>query len=280
MKTIAVIGPDQRAAQTVASQLARCRAIVGAGPQDNPDGVVAVVSAWTEADQKVVDAVSQAMGAVVLYRPRAVAEQQDRWQEQPGVYHCTSVGDVQEAVDTLFLNQRRWEADARRADLERADRVRVAVRLEMNKVASEMMGEGKHTDTHAAHSEYVQRLRLAVLRQGVACPSISHDSVTTPPQQKRNRLVELGALAAGMIGGLAMGFALGRVLGHPGWGLVLGLLLALVGAGVRVGVVRANERQGQAARQAAALKEAWSALTTDVLSRVQIPRVADAVGGR
>lgn len=285
MKKIAVIGPDQQHTHAVASQLTRCKAIVGAGPGEDLDGVVAVVGSWTPEDQRVVDAISQAMGAVVLYRPakleKAVHEKaahEKAWPQQPGVYHCTRVADVQDAVDAIALNKQRWEADARRADLERTERVRVAVKLEMNRAASEIINE--YPDAASAHRAFVQRLRLALLRQGVACPSIPEQVGETKSADVESRMPQLLALGAGVLGGLAVGFAFGRMLGQPWWGVAAGLLLALLGAAVRVWMVRSAERQARSARQAALWREKWVEITTDVLTRVQIPRVADAVGGR
>lgn len=283
MKKIAVIGPDQRTVHAVASQLTRCRAVVGAGPQDDLNGVVAVVGAWTPEDQKVVDAVSQAMGAVMLYRPprsRSAEPEGRAWQEQPGVYHCATVADVQEAVDTIVLNSQRWLADARRADLERSERVRVAVKLEMNRVASEIIQDPQLTDSAAAHRTYTQHLRVALLRQGVACPTFTEPESRELDAGREARVQQIIALVAGLIGGLALGFAIGRALGQPLWGVLAGVVLALFGAVARVWMVQAAERKARAAQRAVALKEAWNALTADVLARVQIPRVADAVGGR
>lgn len=287
MKTVAVIGPDQRHAHAVATQLMRCRAVVGAGPQDHPDGVIAVVGEHTQRDQEVVDAVIQAMGAVILYRPRsrdAAAQTEDNglapsWPEQVGVFHCTSVAEVQEAVDGLVLSRSRWAADARRADVERADRVRIAVRVEMNRVASNLLEGGAADDPQTAHEQFLRRLRAALLRQGVAWPAVDTERDLGPGRVARNSLGEAGALAAGVLGGLAAGFAVGRMLGEPLWGVLMGLLVAVVGAGVRLAMVRNGQRASEAAKRSAALRETWMGLVADVMSRVQIPRVADQVAG-
>lgn len=286
MKKIAVIGPDERSAQAVASQLTRCKAVLGAGPQDGVDAVVAVVGPWTPEDQRVVDAVSQAMGAVMLYRPRGGSpsdeqhsQRQRAWANQPGVYHCATVADVQEAVDSIVLNKQRWAADARRADLERSERVRVSVKLEMNRVASEIINDPTHNN-EAAHRAFTQRLRLAILRQGVSCPSIPVQVEGVSESNAEGRTQQFIALAVGAVGGLAVGFAVGRGTGNVLVGVLAGLLCAALGAMARVWMVRHAESKQRAAHRAVALKEAWSVLTTDVLTRVQIPRVADAVGGQ
>lgn len=291
VKTVAVIGPDHARAQAVATQLMRCRAVVGAGPQDNPDGVIAVVGECTERDYEVVNAVRQAMGAVILYRVRAPQDRpqhqpQDQeqppptpWPEQVGVFHCTSVAEVQEAVDGLVLSRSRWTADARRADLERADRVRIAVRVEMNKVTQALIDDGAAEDPQAAHEQFLRRLRAAVLRQGVAWPAVDTECDLEAAVQRRNVAGEFSALAAGLLGGLLAGFALGRVLGQPLLGLAVGLLIAVVGAGTRLFMVRSSHRAAEVAKRGAALRETWMGLVADVMSRVNIPRVADQIGG-
>lgn len=276
MKTIAVIGPDQRLAQTLATQLMRCRAKVGAGPQDNPDGVVAVVGDWTAADQGVVDAVSQAMGAVVLYRPASAHDTTKPWPHQPGVYHCTTVAEVQEAIDSLFLNRTRWFADARRADLEREDRVRIAVRLEMRRVASNLAEQVE--DLREAHERFVAHLQLAMLRHGVAWPAIQTDREMGEMDVTRNKTGEAGALAAGVIGGLALGFGLTRLTGQPVLGVILGLLVAVVGTGVRLTMVRSQQREADRAKHRATVRESWMALVADAMSRSNLPRVHETLG--
>lgn len=280
MKVIAVIGPDVHAAQSVAAQLLRCRAVVGAGPQQHPDGVLAVVGGWTAEDHKVVNAVTQAMGVVLLYQQQSEQAEASAWEAQPGVIICTTLSEVQNAVDNLVLHRQRWAADARRGDMERADRVRVAVRLEAKRVAQELLNTCDEGSEENLQELFEQHLRWALLRQGVACPSIHAQPMPQVSASTGLWWSVLVALLAGLCGGLAMGFGVGRALGQPWWGVVLGVVLALLSAGVRVALVRSAEHKALAARRAVALKESWAALTSDVLSRVQIPCVADAIGGR
>ncbi|MBC2681429.1 hypothetical protein [Corynebacterium anserum] len=275
MKTIAVIGPEQRRAQTLATQLMRCRVKVGAGPQDNPDGVIAVVGEWSPRDQEVVDAVSQAMGALVLYRPSSKQEGSNPWPQQPGVYHCTSVAEVQSAVDSLFLNRSRWYADARRADLEREDRVRIAVRLEMRRVATSLAEHME--DVNRAHERFVAHLQVALLRHGLAWPTIETTREVGEMEVTRNKMGEAVAVAAGLLGGVALGFGLGRVTGQPLLGLLCGVLVAAVGAGVRVAMVRTQRREADLAKYRANVRESWMALVADVMSRAHIPRVHESL---
>src|SRR5699024_583135 len=66
MKTIAVIGPDEAEAKKVAEQLTGVRAVPGAGPGKDIDGVVAVAGEPTVEAVEIVQAVARNIGVVAV----------------------------------------------------------------------------------------------------------------------------------------------------------------------------------------------------------------------
>lgn len=142
MKTVSVIGPGSRRTARLAEKLgaavpAGVRVVEGAGPENRPDVVVAAVGEPTGADIDVVRAVAQAMGVVVLFFDAPTAP----WPAFPGQVQCHSVEDVCAWVERLCVNMAEWKSDAFRADAERADRVRIAVRLAAGRISRDLVGE-------------------------------------------------------------------------------------------------------------------------------------------
>ena len=124
MKTIAVIGPDEAEAKKVAEQLTGVRAVPGAGPGKDIDGVVAVAGEPTVEAVEIVQAVARNIGVVAVLSDH-------RWPSIPGVHVRGSqdVAGLQRLIDRLYVDTKQWEMAARRADQQRLEQVRVAVRL-------------------------------------------------------------------------------------------------------------------------------------------------------
>lgn len=274
MKKVSVIGPDAAQVRQVAQQLQRCKPLVGAGPQDQPDGVVAVVHGWSAEDQQVVEAVAQAMGMAIILT-------QGEWPPQVGVLVCSDVSAVQRAIDEAVLDRERWAGDARRADVDRADQVRVAVRLEVHQVASDLL-QGSEAMPER-HEMFVRHLRRAVLRQGVPWPVVPVAEAPDMPSARRMLGMDDAAMhvaltvLASCAGGVAVAVACARLFGNPAVGILIGVLVAVAGAMGRWWLARQKLADARRAQEAAVLKEAWTALTADVLARIRIPRVAEEV---
>ncbi|HEY4599279.1 MAG TPA: hypothetical protein VIG58_07590, partial [Corynebacterium sp.] len=132
MKTIAVIGPDEAEAKKLAEQLTGVRAVPGAGPGKDIDGVVAVAGEPTVEAVEIVQAVARNIGVVAVLSDQ-------RWPNIPGVHVLGSrdVAGLQRLIDRLYVDTKQWEMAARRADQERLEQARVAIRLRMQRFIRE-----------------------------------------------------------------------------------------------------------------------------------------------
>lgn len=288
MKSIAVIGPDAAQLQAVASRLVRCRALPGGGPDDRPDGIIAVAGDYTPENEEVVVAVAVAMGAVVLYSPAP-------WPQIPGVHQCPvrtaltdpqDIAELQSWVDELWVDKQEWLLDARRADAERSERVRLWLRLQAQRTATEVLEAASEHPVRdivayagSCHREFVARLHVALLRQGVEAPFVD-DAVPTLPPAPGRRSGPLGMVLfalAGTIGLVAVGFGVGRGVGHPAWGLACGALAALALAGVRWRMAQRGVEAVDRERVHRVLREHWGGIAAEVASKVRTPRVAEAL---
>lgn len=276
MKTIAVIGPEQAAVEKVAAQLIGVRALPGAGPGEGIDGVVAVAGEATEEAVEIVQAVARRIGAVAVVTDH-------RWPNIPGVYVLSSqdASGLQRLIDHLYVDVRRWEVDARRADQQRVEQTRVAIRLRMQRFIREGctardLGEPGSEARQLVHQRFLAELRVAVLAQGILCPPL--DATPPPaatPVEVPGRSAQLATLAAGVVGIVGLLFAVGRLAGFPWLGLVLGLLAAAALGWFRLSAQQRSVARAQREADFRLLQEAWGAQVTEVIARMQVPRVAE-----
>ncbi|MGP9724476.1 hypothetical protein ACT3SZ_10740 [Corynebacterium sp. AOP40-9SA-29] len=317
MTVISVIGPDARVVEQVTAGVraldartggsTRRRYVAGAGPGE-ADGVVAVVSPDGSggaggaggADLEVLRAVRDAMGVVVLYAPASAHALTD----EAGVVHCTWEGDsaaapgqlagLSSVLDTMWVDSARWESDARRADAERLDRVRIAVRLAADRAATALLdgqdGSAAGFTAGELDARFRARLSVAVLEQGVDMPHLAPAetpqdagasgaagaSGTSGMSGMSGRLV---TAAAALGAGLAAAAGVLRLTDSLLAALAAGVVVAGATAGARWWAGRAARREREAARLAAALRRHWAATVTDVVARLVVPPVAGTVKG-
>lgn len=327
--TVSVIGPDEAAARQVAAALGevagagRHRIVVGAGPGSvaqrpgSSFGVVAVVpSPCTGEDARVVRAVVASVGGCVLYAESgggggdaaagaggadgaelgALAAEPGvvtvRWRSDAATDHA-ALTELAGVLDGMWVDVPRWIGDARRADADRADRVRIAVRLAAEETAAGLLDglrSGKGGTTVELDAAFRARLTVAVLEQGVEMPHLADPAGTADPAgaadptdsaglmrptgPDRSALV-LSAVAAGGAA-LAAGVAVGRFAGGAA-GTVVGFIVAAVVLLVRWRTVVAASRARGREAAASELRRRWTATVTDVVARMQVPSVATAV---
>jgi hypothetical protein len=300
---ISVIGPDARAVEQVTAGVGTATArrgrrfAAGAGPGE-ADGVVAVVtsSTVTAEDREVVRAVRDAMGVVVVYGPDG-----DTFPAEAGVVHCVwgddgyagqrSLAGLAEVVDGMWVDRERWVADARRADADRLDRVRIAVRLAAERIATELLdtGTGGTAGTAGtAGAEELDRmfraqLTVAVLEQGVEMPNLApaertgEEEDTSAPSGGTAPHLVTAAAALGAGGAAAAGVV--RLTDSPVAAVAAGVLVMTATAVARWWTGRAARREQAAARRAASLRRRWAATVTDVVARIVVPPVAERLPG-
>ncbi|MFE1668277.1 hypothetical protein ACFWIM_10465, partial [Corynebacterium bovis] len=149
-----------------------CRVRPGAGPGEGVDGVVAVVPRLGEEELEVVRAVRDAMGVcVVAVTGDDAASPPPPPPAEPGVVVCTPA-TVNAVVGELWVDRGRWVADARRADADRLERVRIAVRIDGERACRDVARawvEGRCADPDAVMAA---ALRRTVLAHGVAVPPL------------------------------------------------------------------------------------------------------------
>ncbi|WP_312809971.1 hypothetical protein [Corynebacterium variabile] len=154
---VSVIGPERDKVAAVAATLQERvpgrRFVVGAGP-DTAGGVIAVTAGKDSKDSKdtaIVRAVRDAMGGCVVYTGGELTA----LSAEPGVTVVPWDGDAADrrnidrlaaAVTDRWIDVPRWVSDARRADADRIDRVRVAVRLTAERHASDLLEPGGQAD--------------------------------------------------------------------------------------------------------------------------------------
>ncbi|MDK8891630.1 hypothetical protein QQA05_09520 [Corynebacterium macclintockiae] len=297
-KTISVIGPDGRAVAECAALLRarvertagktgeKLEVIEGAGPQQRPDIVVAVVSSATPEDREVARAVAQAMGVVLLW-PFGSDAPSSAWVDTPGWVWCEGVDEVCDWIHELGVDLEEWEVDARRADAERLDRVRIATRLSATRIAQEVLdtaeeserSAGNREDFEDLHSAFMVRLRLAVLEQGALFPPLPETQVQPPVRPTvvaRARASLVPVAAAGIAAGLGLGTMVGRIFGVIA-GIVVGLLVALAVVGARLAMLRHEAWKTRAAKESAVLRQHWAGVVTEVVARLDIPPVAPRI---
>jgi hypothetical protein len=340
--TVSVIGPDEATARDVAAALQgsggrpgggsggplRHRIVVGAGPDPvspHPGrsfGVVAVVPApCTAADARVVRAVVASVGGCVLYAESGGDDPAElaalvaepgvvtvRWHRDAATGAATdraALAELRAVLDGMWVDVPRWLADARRADADRADRVRITVRLAAEDIATDLLdgarrdsGDGRGgtvdaVDTAALDAVFRSRLTVAVLEQGVEMPHLTapedtpdtaedrestaatattDPAVTTRPDRSA---LALSALAAGGAA-LAAGAAAGRVAGAA-VGTVVALAVAALVLVIRWRTLVAASRTRGREAALVALRRRWTTTVTDVVARLQVPSVAVAV---
>ncbi len=306
MTVISVIGPDARAVEQVTAGVRTAagrpgrRFTAGAGPGE-ADGVVAVVTSAvvTADDMEVVRAVRDTMGVVVVYTQDGVDVA-----DEAGVVHCTwgadghagrrSLVGLADVIDGMWVDMDRWEADARRADADRLDRVRIAVRLAADRIATELLDQdapgiggagevGEAGEADELDRLFRARLSVAVLEQGVEMPHLApvgsrdvEEASTVPvadtqPRATVSRLVT-GAAAVGA--GLAAVAGVLRVTDSVLVAVLAGVVVMAMTATVRWWVGRVARREQAAARLTATLRRRWAATVTDVVARIAVPTVA------
>lgn len=314
-KTVSIIGPDSARVTACAEKLRELvrpgtTVIVGAGPEARPDVVVAVVGDPTAEDVDIAQAVSESVGFVVLIvdaTPRP-------WPHYPGWHSVESVEDAATLVNRACVDLTAWAGDAQRADAERLERVRMAIRLASHRISAELLGEVlgeppgeqakardrqggagagagvSESEAEQLHHRFVQRLRVAVAEQGVCFPrvdtgspalSAAPHSPTAPhssPPPTRERISGWALAAAGGLAGAAgVGALTYRITGSALAAIVAALLVWCALVGVRLWLVRSRHRAAERRANAQRLREVWIALVADVISHLHIPRIADTI---
>lgn len=172
MRVVSVIGPDRMSVDRLSATVRGCRVRPGAGPGEGVDGVVAVVPRLGEEELEVVRAVRDAMGVcVVAVTGDDAASPPPPPPAEPGVVVCTPA-TVNAVVGELWVDRGRWVADARRADADRLERVRIAVRIDGERACRDVARawvEGRCADPDAVMAA---ALRRTVLAHGVAVPPL------------------------------------------------------------------------------------------------------------
>lgn len=292
LKTISVIGPDARAVAECAAQLRtrveakasastageRFEVVEGAGPEQRPDIVVAAVGHATAEDREVARAVAQAMGVVLLW-PFGSDAPSSEWASTPGWVWCEDVDEVCGWIRALGVDVNEWEVQARRADAERLDRVRISTRLSATRIAQEVLEETDADRFEYLHAVFMARLRLAVLEQGVvfpALPEVQEEAPARPAVAVGSRASVVLAAAAGLAAGLGLGTMVGRLSG-PVAGVIVGVMVTLAVVGARLVMLRSEALKARAAKEDAVLRQHWSAVVTEVVARLEIPPVAPRI---
>lgn len=334
---VSVIGPDRVQAETVAEELRRRvphrQFVVGAGP-DIADGVVAVTGGdggtGAERDAAVVRAVRDATGGCVLYtgssRPCCDGPGVTvvRWgRSRPGqvdgpggparpgrdgVSDPVALDELAETVSSLWVDVPRWLRDARRADVDREERVKVAVRLSAERIISDLLDPSSGgpdpadpVGADALGELFLARLRCTVLEQGVEWPRVRGGDSVYPgaggdgvgegpgdvgdggsrdpyggeePGGDHNRMLLVLVASAGA--GVACALAAGRLAG-PAAGVVAGVVVALVLAVLRWRTVTAERRARRRVRTRTRLRSRWGVVVAEVVSRLRTPRAAEAL---
>lgn len=282
MKTVSIIGPDGQRVRAVADQLEQLarsvaspsrefHVLVGGGPETRPDCVLAVAEQPTAEDLRVIKAVIGAMGVVVLFTDAHRAA----WPDIPGALRVSSVGEAAEVIRSLRVDMKRWFADAHRADAERLDRVRISVRLAGGRLAKEC---AQHDDVAAAHATFVAGLRHAVVCHGVHFPSVALDAPdVTPEWASPVSRLETWLPLVGALGAVAMGAGIGRAVGNVAIGLALGVLVAVALVVLRLRLQKEHAARLRSGEVQQALQQHWAELVTQVVARLQIPRVSEQV---
>ena len=274
--TISVIGPSRHRVQQAAERLRVLRpqwqVLEGAGPDVSPTAVLAAVGPWDGPAREVVSAVCSGQGQAFVLSD-ATAEL------PPGAESLSSIEDFPDVLEAQQLDQRRWNADAFRADAERADRVKIALRLSATRAAKAIAAEGIHSPAEWDHGlqEFNALLRRETLAQGVEFPSVEQAPPEYPSVASAITPVDIAIAGAAAGGAVAAGFAVGRAFGAPVVGLVLGLLVA-TGLGVgRIMMLRRGQAHAAATQRAAAFTQQANTITTAVIARINIPRITTEI---
>lgn len=289
---VSVIGPERDKVAAVAAALQERvpgrRFVAGAGP-DTAGGVIAVTAGEEDEDAAIVRAVRDAMGGCVVYTGGELTA----LSAEPGVTVVPWDGDAADrrnidrlaaAVTDRWIDVPRWVSDARRADADRIDRVRVAVRLTAERHASDLLEPGGQADAATSDGRglldalFRARLRCTVLEHGVEWPHLpeSPTPAGASPVPGGDRQRELLVLVASCGAGLAAAVAVGRLAG-PLIGVFVGVIVAVTLALVRRRMLAGTRRERDRAAGAAQLRRQWGAVATEVVSRLRVPTVADAV---
>lgn len=288
---VSVIGPDSGVQHRVADALrvelgSGYTVKVGAGPDARPDVVIAAVGDPTAEDVDVVSAVAESQGLVVVFCGDATSS--SSWPTRPGWLHASSVPEVAQLIRGLGVDMHRWESDAHRADSERQQRVGIAIRLVTNRLAHRLIGEPgtppptgpvRGSDVPEIHAEFLDGLRVAVLEQGVAFPSV--DSSLAPQVEAEDvsvwESVEPWAWLSAVVAGTGMAALAWRLTGILVAAVLVGIVVAGLSVAARWWSRRAGRAEMESAQQCKRLRESWARIVADVISRLYIPRVADTL---
>lgn len=314
---LSVIGPDTEQVKEVVSglrvRLPGHRILVGVGP-DVADGVIAVASTDSE-NAEILRAVRNAMGGCVFYTAGTEDNAGDssgavgsevhtepgitvvRWQS--GASFTVDLDRLAQVIEQLWIDIPRWVSDARRVDADRIDRVRVAIRLTAEKYAAELVGPEAATPSGRVELSalYRARLRCLVLEHGAEWPHLAEmpelvaeavelaglagmrDAVADTralEQDRENRMRIALVVAMSLGGGVAVAVALSRLVGPLG-GVVCGCVVSGVLAVIRWRMFAEARRAQSMERGVAILRRQWSAEVTEVVARLRIPSVAEAI---
>jgi len=306
----------------VGRRLPKHRFIAGAGPQDAT--IVIAVASRMQMDADIISAVRDGMGGCVVYTGGAVptGSSEERtsgqatskpvalgpgvtvvdWSEGPistdGLDRLTGV------LTHLWVDRGRWMSDVHRADADRADRVRVAVRLGAEQLAAVLLnstGDGAGPQL-ASTSEgrrsldelFRAHLRCAVLDQGVEWPHLRdigmEDSGTEDaelgeadpqhsaavPWHREDLLRWIITAGASLGAGVASWAALTRLAG-PVVGVLCGAVIAVFLGTLRWRAMTVARRERSVVRGCVALRRGWTVTVTEVIARLRVPSVADAL---
>ena len=228
-----------------------------------------------------------------------------RWHRDAATGAATdraALAELREVLDGMWVDVPRWLADARRADADRADRVRITVRLAAEDIATDLLDSARHdrgdrrsgtVDTAALDADFRSRLTVAVLEQGVEMPHLAapEDAPDTPGAADTTDTAGTAATATGAGpdrsalalsvvaaagAALAAGAAAGRVAGAA-VGTVVALAVAALVLLIRWRTLVAASRTRGREAALVALRRRWTTTVTDVVARLQVPSVAVAV---
>ncbi len=280
---VAVIGPEAEAVARVAQGIRGLRAqwkvAENVGPDWEPDAVLAAISAWDSTTIEVVRAVVMSRGRVVVLRESQRELEQPAPKGLPGVVEVDSLQMAIVQIEGCALDRRQWEADAARADAERNERINIAIRVEGNRLATELSRGGIHSkqEWEERMAEFVIGLHTQVLGQGVAIPQVGHVEADWPHVPRQTRWQELALISVACIGAIAAGLALGKAIGALWVGLAVGLMLAGVVGAVRWRAAQNAYRSRAAEHRGAAFRQAAIGYITSVVARMQIPRMREHI---
>lgn len=289
MRVVSIIGPDREYVQQNAMQIreklhttgASWKVLTGAGPESHPDAVVAVLNVASAKDLDVASAVATAIGSVIILSSSNLDTQ-----DIPGVRIARTIPEVCELLQRAGTDMARWISDAHRADAERLDRIRIAIRLEAHRIAGELTEQGiRKEEWRHIHSLFCALLRVEVLRQGASFPSVKLAPPIPPhnsdlPKQKltvKKISLLITTVVTMAIAVAGAGYGLGRIIGTPIVGFIVGSVVGIVLGAIKLAELHKEKEHHAHMQRAQVLKSHWSSLVTDVSSRIHIPRIGEMI---